>query len=82
VLRVEVWKAIYSSSRSVLEHVLSLYSALAVDVTSMQSRARGAAEGGRSASPRLAGLGMLLRVTVFLMDAPDLLLRSTMVVFD
>jgi hypothetical protein len=44
--------------------------------------ARGTAEGGQPASPRLAGLGMLPHVTVFLVDAPNLLVRLIMVAFD
>jgi hypothetical protein len=53
---------------------------MTVEVTSMQSLTRGAAKGGRLASPRLAGLGWWPRVTVLLLVCPDALLVSVEVV--
>jgi hypothetical protein len=66
VLRVEVWAAIYSSSKSVLRHVLVLYAGTSIEVTSTRSWTRGVAEAGW-----LVGLGLLPHVTAFLVDAPD-----------
>jgi hypothetical protein len=68
------WPSIYSSCRSVLRLMLSLDTTSSVEVTSMWSWDREAANWGGAASPRPAGLGFVPLGTALLLDVSDALL--------